>query len=366
MTREQLLALFRDGTIEAKTQVWNPTLPRWMPLRSVPGLLDRSSTAPTRRGGSLSVLALASLASAIVWLCGLGSAAGVVLGVVALRRMRSQKGLRGRAMALAGIIVGSAGLIVTVFVAAVSFFPALGGATYSPDQVASRYGNKVYRIEYSDGKSTRTGSAILLANDNRRGLIATSLHVIAPDFVEDAKGRAARKLLSDNSLKKGISVEVTNSLQLQAKKANVAAFHKDLDLALLIIETDNAPTDAIHVARQDSMRDGEAAVAIGYPLGVQLNTTPGIISNSRGDGGLVWTTCPISPGNSGGPLFLQRRGLLAGLNTESLVKGQSLNGAVPAEQIVGALREGRTDNWIWEPQLRDNVLRLAAIVPLED
>ena len=118
--------------------------------------------------------------------------------------------------------------------------------------------------------------------------------------------------------------------------------------------------------RQDRLRDGEAAVAMGYPLGKHLSTTTGIISNHRGDSGLVWTNCPISPGNSGGPLFLQRGGLLAGLNTESFVKGQNFNGAVPAEQIVSALHEGRTDNWVWDPELRDDVLRLAKSVPLSD
>ena len=223
-------------------------------------------------------------------------------------------------------------------------------STHTPDQIAAEYQSKVYRVERLDVKATSTGSGVLLANDSRRGLIATSRRAIALGL----------------DLKKGMTVEVKNATQLQAKTATVAAIHKNLDLALLVIDTENAVPDAVSVARQDRLRDGEAAVAMGYPLGLQLNTTPGIISNHRGDDGLVWTNCPMSPGNSGGPLFLQRRGLLAGLNSESAAKGQSMNGAVPAEQIIVSLQEGHIDNWVWNSELRDDVLRLVARVRLEN
>ena len=39
VTREQLLALLDEGTIDAQTLVWNPSLQEWAPLESVPGLL---------------------------------------------------------------------------------------------------------------------------------------------------------------------------------------------------------------------------------------------------------------------------------------------------------------------------------------
>jgi S1-C subfamily serine protease len=362
VTREQLLALLDEGTIDAQTLVWNPSLPEWLPLESVPGLLPRGAGQKKKGGGLRFSLGLASVAAAVVWACGLGSAAAVVLGILALREAKQKRDPAGRKMALAGILAGAGGLALAVIVAlsggAYYFFHGQGNHT--PDQIASEYRDQVYRIEYSTPKETNTGSAILLATDGRRGLIATNLHVIAPDMVEEAAGRLGRKLLSENDLKKGVLVEVKNPSQLQAKKANVAAFHRDLDLALVVVEMDNATRPgAIAIARQDRLHDGEAAVAMGYPLGKQLNTTPGVISNHRGDSGMVWTTCPISPGNSGGPLFVQRGGLLAGLNTGSFVKGQNFNGAVPAEKIVGDLREGRTDNWVWEPELRDDVVRLA-------
>lgn len=49
--------------------------------------------------------------------------------------------------------------------------------------------------------------------------------------------------------------------------------------------------------------------------------------------GLIQTSCPISPGNRGGPLFLTRQGLLAGVNTAKLVESgmEGIGFALPAE-----------------------------------
>jgi hypothetical protein len=44
---------------------------------------------------------------------------------------------------------------------------------------------------------------------------------------------------------------------------------------------------------------------------------------------------------------------------------QNMNGAVPAEEIVLALQEGRTDNWVWTPTLKPVVLELGKMVVLE-
>jgi S1-C subfamily serine protease len=366
VTREHLLALLDEGTIDAQTLVWNPSLEEWVPMETVPGLLPEGADGKGR-GGLRFSLGLASVVAAVVWACGLGSVAAVVLGVLALRQARAKRDPGARKMALAGLIAGAGGLVLSLVVGVIALIYAFSGpTTHTPDQISAEYRDRVYRVEYTEGKVTYTGSAILLANDSRRGLMATNLHVVDAELMKDNVKSAARKLLPESSIDKKWTVEVSNPSQLHAKKANVAAFHRDLDLALLLIESDNAPPDAVRVARQDKLHDGEAAVAMGYPLGVQLNTTPGIISNHRGESGQVWTTCPISPGNSGGPLFLQRGGLLAGLNSGTFVKGQNFNGAVPAEQIVSALREGRTDNWVWAAELREDVIRLAKMVPLAD
>jgi S1-C subfamily serine protease len=360
VTRHELLDLLDEGAIDSETLVWNPSLPEWVPLASAPGLLD-SAPAPRRPLGGVSPLALGSLIAAVVWCGGLGSAAAVVLGLLALREAGRRKGqVKGRGLALAGTIAGGAGVALTLLaVLAAAFYSAFRGPeTHTPETIAAEYKDKVYILESRAGK----GSGILLANSQRRGLIATNLHVINPKLQED---KVLKRVVPDG-IKDTLTVEVKNPSQLNTKKANLAAFHRDLDLALLVLEMDNAQPDAVAVVRQKSLRDGESAVAIGFPLGIQPSTTNGIISNPRGESGLVWTTCPISPGNSGGPLFIQRNGLLAGLNTGSFVDGQNFNGAVPAEQIVFALREGHTSDWVWKQELKDDVVELAKKVPLVD
>ena len=134
----------------------------------------------------------------------------------------------------------------------------------------------------------------------------------------------------------------------------------------------NVEPDAVPVIRKHRLRDGESAVALGYPLGQPFNVTSGLISSTGGERGLVWTTCSISPGNSGGPLFLQRQALLAGLNTLIMIGdlppgiAQNLNGAEPAEELVVPLQAGRTEKWVWASDLRERVLELVKMVPVRD
>ncbi|HEX5272567.1 MAG TPA: protein kinase, partial [Gemmataceae bacterium] len=352
VTRDRLLALYREGEIEAKTPVWNPALPRWVPLKSVPGLLPVGARSKKRGGvGSGNGLAVASLVLSVLWLCGLGSAFGVLLGVMALRGAKGQKG--GRGLALAGIAVGVVGLALTACAGIVAYWPPIGSVTHSPDRIAGEYQDRVYRVEHTGEKGSVQGSGVLLANDGRRGLIATSVTVIAPELADKLEGKMARKLLSDNSLAKGMTADVQPPSQLQVKKASVAALHKDLDVALLLVDLDGARPGHLAVARQDGIHDGEKAVAMGYQMGKQLTTTPGVISNHRGELGLVWTNCPTGPGSSGGPLFLERRGLLAGFNVGSFERGQNVNGAAPADQVITDLQNGRGDGWLWQAELRE-------------
>lgn len=58
-------------------------------------------------------LAIASLVAAVVSLCGIGSIAGIVLGVVALNQIKTS-GESGRGLAIAGIIVGAVTLLFSL------------------------------------------------------------------------------------------------------------------------------------------------------------------------------------------------------------------------------------------------------------
>jgi hypothetical protein len=45
---------------------------------------------------------------------------------------------------------------------------------------------------------------------------------------------------------------------------------------------------------------------------------------------------------------------------------QNLNGSVPVEEIVASLHLRQTDSWVWAPDLKDTVLELADLIPLEN
>lgn len=79
----------------------------------------------------------------------------------------------------------------------------------------------------------------------------------------------------------------------------------DLDLALI----EAAPTDGPYaVFRSTDVEIGEPAYAVGFPLLGMLTTinmTDGLISSLTGPAGydgVIQTTAPVQPGNSGGPL----------------------------------------------------------------
>lgn len=63
---------------------------------------------PASRG-----LAIASLVLGILWLCGVGAVLALIFGIVALRRVRRGVGA-GKGMAIAGIVLGSLGILVGV------------------------------------------------------------------------------------------------------------------------------------------------------------------------------------------------------------------------------------------------------------
>lgn len=70
---------------------------------------ERSARPP------VSLLAFGSLICGIIWAVGVGSLCAVVLGHLALRRLR-RTGQAGRAMAVIGLVLGYVGIVVTFVV----------------------------------------------------------------------------------------------------------------------------------------------------------------------------------------------------------------------------------------------------------
>lgn len=141
--------------------------------------------------------------------------------------------------------------------------------------------------------------------------------------------------------------------------------------------------------RTELPRQGEVAIAIGSPLGLENTVTAGIVSAvgrelpGRAPGsplGLIQTDAPISPGNSGGAL-VDAQGRLIGVNEIYIPPGAgavSLGFAIPsatvvnvADQLIG--RGAVAHPWMGvsltalTPEIRDRlgVDALAGVVVLE-
>lgn len=114
------------------------------------------------------------------------------------------------------------------------------------------------------------------------------------------------------------------------------------DLALLRVklskptEGDAVKADPVELGDSDKVEVGERAIAIGNPLGLEHTLTDGIVSARRIYEGKQWIqmSVPISPGNSGGPLF-DMHGKVIGVTTARVgsIFAQNLNLAVPVNAL---------------------------------
>lgn len=174
-------------------------------------------------------------------------------------------------------------------------------------------------------KPSSSGSGVII--DATQGIIVTNNHVVEG-------GRA-------------YTVDLTDGRLFDAELVGV---DKATDLAVLRITAPNL--SQVDIVNSDTLRTGDLAFAVGYPLGLDQTLTMGVISG-LGRSGLgdavedyIQTDAAVNSGNSGGPL-LDSRGRLIGINTSILSGGGGGNDgiafAVPTRImmfVVDQLRSG--------------------------
>jgi S1-C subfamily serine protease len=134
------------------------------------------------------------------------------------------------------------------------------------------------------------GAGVLLFADDKGYLFATARHVVDGD----KPGEETKQAL----------VATTSGIWSQA---DVIARHKSLDLILLWLPRHSGSlTFTQPVAKGE---DGEPIYVIGHPEGLKFTLSTGIIS--RLDGDMVQISAPVSPGNSGGPVYDSSGNLIA-------------------------------------------------------
>ncbi len=162
-----------------------------------------------------------------------------------------------------------------------------------------------------DGKPKGIGSGFIVFST---GVVVTNRHVVA-----DA-GR--------------LVVQLSNGAYLPVNDVRTDEQH---DLALLYLEAQKLP--AVALGNSENLLVGERVVAIGHPQGLVNSVSEGIVSafrETKSGRKIIQTTAAVSPGSSGGPLFNQN-GEVIGIVVSTLRSGQSLNFAIPVNDLRGVL-----------------------------
>ena len=119
--------------------------------------------------------------------------------------------------------------------------------------------------------------------------------------------------------------------------ADVIARHGSLDLLLLWVPRESGSGKFVQpVAKSGPGIEGENVFVIGHPEGLRFTLSTGIVSRLQGS--VVQISAPVSPGNSGGPVF-DDHGALVGIVTSMVDRNgdpnaENLNFAVRADALM--------------------------------
>jgi S1-C subfamily serine protease len=119
--------------------------------------------------------------------------------------------------------------------------------------------------------------------------------------------------------------------------ADIIARHRNLDLCLVWLPRESGSGEFVQpVEPRKGISEGENIFVIGHPQGLRFTLSTGIIS--RTDHDAIQLTAPVSPGNSGGPVY-DDRGNLIGVVTSMVDRSfspnaENLNFAVRADAVL--------------------------------
>ena len=165
------------------------------------------------------------------------------------------------------------------------------------------------------------GSGVVVSKD---GYILTNAHV-----VQDGKAEKIEVLLTNG------------------KKSSAKLLWYDTTLDLAVIKTDMTGLKPVEMGDSDKVQIGDKAIAIGNPLGLDLQSTltSGYISgkdrtitlqNGLQMDGLMQTDAAINSGNSGGAL-LNSKGQQIGINSAKAGNSDGIGFAIPINTVKNVI-----------------------------
>ena len=177
-------------------------------------------------------------------------------------------------------------------------------------------------LTHAEMPSAAFGAGMLLQANSEGYLFITAHHVLDGQAWQAAKNTSKALLAMASGT---------------WSAADVIARHKNLDLALLWIPRDSGQGTFVEpIAKSADISDGESIFVIGHPEGLRFTLSSGIIS--RTDFSTIQMSAPVSPGNSGGPVF-DDKGELVAIVTSMVDKhgdpnAENLNFAVRADALL--------------------------------
>jgi S1-C subfamily serine protease len=174
-------------------------------------------------------------------------------------------------------------------------------------------------FNHQEAASGILGAGILLRANSTGYLFATARHVV------DGLGWS----------REGDSRALVAMASGAWAGADVIARHTNLDLALLWVPRESGRSDFVQPIA--SITDGENIFVIGHPEGLKFTISSGMISRVD-QTPLFQISAPVSPGNSGGPVF-DGTGNLVGIVVSKMDRSidpnaENLSFAVRAETLL--------------------------------
>ncbi|MCZ7384464.1 MAG: trypsin-like peptidase domain-containing protein [Candidatus Methanoperedens sp.] len=136
-----------------------------------------------------------------------------------------------------------------------------------------------------------------------------------------------------------------------------------MDLAVLHIDASNLPVP--EMAKDNNLKIGQMAIAIGSPLGLVggPTVTAGVVSALNRSiqteatfmEGLIQTDAAINPGNSGGPL-INSEGVVIGINSAIIPFAQGIGFAIPIQPAMWIAQQLREHGEIIRPWISMNAV----------
>ena len=165
------------------------------------------------------------------------------------------------------------------------------------------------------------GSVVALTVTNSKGgCIGTGFYALEPDIIVTCYHvvEGATNIIAKNNNGNIVSID------------GIIDYSQEKDIALLKASSKNST----FLELQANMpKPGTPAYVLGSPKGLDFSFSNGMVSQiRRGKETLIQFTCPVSPGNSGGPL-LAEDGKVLGIVSCQLTEGQNLNFAVPSASL---------------------------------